>query len=93
MKYLRSPGDTGHLGWGDCEYLFEIDDENVVVRQIERYGNGNLLLYGRGHPDDKWGGLADQEFSEAWGLPAEHQWVTREDFERAWTPAKAFNRR
>ena len=85
MKYFKrhwdeSRGDE-YDHWGTSWWYFEVDEEAWIVRQIEVYENGRISKYGGGFPDDKYGGLGDQQMDleefEAYTISAE-------EFELAW---------
>ena len=45
-------------GWGASDWLFETDEDGRVVRQVEVFENGNVLLYDASHDEDAYGGLS-----------------------------------
>ena len=64
MKYFKAKwnetrGDK-YDNWGTSIWLFELDNENLPLRQIEIYHNGKRLKYDRVNFQDKFGSLGDQ---------------------------------
>jgi hypothetical protein len=62
MRYFKrywdeTPGGE-HDRRGTSWWLFEVDENGDVQRQIEQYANGLTLKYGPEHREDENGGLA-----------------------------------
>ena len=71
--------------WGASWWLFEVDADGRVTRQIEMYDNGPTLKYGPENTEDQFGGLTDAELGDA------EEWapwsVTSTEFDEAWSGA------
>lgn len=59
----ESRGDE-YNDWGTSWWYFEVDSDSQIIRQLELYNNGNLLVYGQDHLEDEYGGLAESRFDE-----------------------------
>jgi hypothetical protein len=79
----ESRGDA-HDAWGASEWLFEVDDGGLVLRQIEIYDAGPTLRYNEERPEDEFGGLSMAPLDSAEWEPFS---ITVAEFERAWTSA------
>jgi hypothetical protein len=68
--------------WGTADYYFATDDAGVVVRQVEVYADGHVLVYDEDHHHDEFGMLTDQPLprSEQPGELASEE-ITRAEFE------------
>ncbi len=76
--------------WGTASYWFETANDGGVHRQIEVYASGVVLAYDEAHRTDRYGGLAEGPLDLVDFAAYE---VSAEEFEWAWRPASAFNRR
>jgi len=66
-------------GWGSSEWLFMTDEAGNVTRQVEVFGNGNVLDYDLNHVKDDYGMLADKPLD----LPDSARFeITAEEFAR-----------
>ena len=55
--YARQWDETapGHRHWGRSRWLFEVDQNGEVLRQVEVYDGGQVLRYDRDHFEDDFG--------------------------------------
>ena len=79
-RWAESRGDAWD-SWGPAVYLFEVDDNGLPVRQVERYDAGPTLRYGPDHPEDEHGGLSTVRLDPDEWLPFS---VSPATFEEAW---------
>ena len=68
MWYFTAPGrflpnDSPAESWGKWTTYVEVADDQMAVRQIDRFLNGNLLCYDRDHRRDEFGHLTGVRFS------------------------------
>ena len=98
-QYIRVIGEDCRLGatiddWGECCYLWEVDETGWNIRHMEIYANGNVLSYDLVHTDDQNGGLCDQnmnsEVIDDPDFPEES--IKKEEFEMEWDTRKPINR-
>jgi len=92
IQYFRriweeTRGDE-HSDWGCSLWLFEVDTDLNVIRQIEVYDSGVCLKYSQTHVEDEFGGLAEKPLdNEDWS-----PYVTsKEVFEQVWSKTEALN--
>jgi len=88
LKYVKrhwneTRGDQ-QAAWGTSWWYFEVADDGLVIRQVERYESGVLLHYGVEHEDDAYGGLAQEplDLSES-----EYLCIREQEFEQIWIKA------
>jgi len=62
VRYFRRRWDEergdSHRAWGRSWWHFATDDTGVVMKQVEIYDNGTVLVYDEHHPEDEYGGLS-----------------------------------
>ena len=68
MRYFTASGrfvpDSSLAGsWGAWMVYIEVADDQLAVRQIDRFANGNLLCYDWDHSRDEYGYLTGVRFS------------------------------
>ncbi len=68
MWYFSAPGrflpnGSPATSWGVWTVYIEVADDQLAVRQIDRFKNGNLLCYDRDYRRDEFGYLVGLRFS------------------------------
>ncbi|PHQ35265.1 hypothetical protein [Rhodopirellula bahusiensis] len=83
--------DSGGLcsGWGGSHFLFEVHPDGWVARQIQRFDNGELLIYDETCDEDSFGGrsIVPLEADEYGPFS-----IDRSEFLNNWKPNLAVNR-
>jgi hypothetical protein len=77
--------------WGRFTRYLEIGEDLRAFRQVDVFGNKNLLSYDRSHWVDDFGMLADGRLNRTckqgpWGRSRE---IAADEFERIWTAARS----
>lgn len=86
-RWEETRGDD-HSDWGCSLWLFEVEADMNVLRQIEVYDSGECLKYSQTHLEDEYGGLAEKPLdNEDWALYE----ISKEVFEQVWSTTKAMN--
>ena len=95
MFWFRASGRwRGSLaqGWGEISRYVEVGDDQLAVRQVDVFENGQVLRYGREHKWDDYGMLIGLKFSRkpkgARFFP-DAELISEDDFERVWRLAEA----
>ncbi len=95
MFYFRASGRhwQGSLaqGWGEISRYVEVGDDQLAVRQVDVFENGNVLRYDRGHERDEYGRLLGLKFSRKpkWAkFFPDATPISEDDFERVWRSAE-----
>lgn len=57
------PDGSPAVSWGDWTIYVEVGDDQLAVRQINRFQNGNVVCYDKGHQRDEFGYLVGLRFS------------------------------
>ena len=57
------PNGSPATSWGERTVHVEVGDDQLAVRQIDRFKNGNVLCYDRDHRRDEFGYLVGMRFS------------------------------
>lgn len=73
--------------WGDCRRYIEVGRDQLDIRQIEVYRNGQVLLYDRQRARDDFGMLIGLRFSkkQKWqALFSDVELLGAAEFERLW---------
>jgi hypothetical protein len=52
------PSDSPAASWGEWMVFIEVAEDQLAVRQINRFKNGNVLCYARQHRRDEFGYLS-----------------------------------
>ena len=68
MCYFTAPGrflpnDSPAASWGEWTVYIEVANDQLAVRQINRFKNGNILCYDHDHRRDEFGYLTGLRFS------------------------------
>ncbi len=74
-------------GWGGCQRFIEVLDDQMANRQIDVYGGGQVLVYDRAHPMDRFGMLIGLRFSrkDKWRkFFSDVREMSAPDFEASW---------
>jgi hypothetical protein len=62
VRYFRRRWDEergdSYSAWGHSWWHFATDNKGVVMKQVEIYDNGTVLVYDEQHPEDEYGGLS-----------------------------------
>ncbi|RSK44756.1 hypothetical protein [Hymenobacter perfusus] len=64
MRYYKryweeTTGDIATDNWGTSCFYFETDEQLCVQRQLQVFGNGQVLKYDINYVEDKLGGLSE----------------------------------
>jgi hypothetical protein len=86
-RWEENRGDE-HSDWGCSWWLFEVDADLNVVRQIEVYDSGVCLKYSQTHAEDKFGCLAEKPLDDGDRAPYE---TGKEVFEMVLSTTQAVN--
>lgn len=83
--------DSGGLctGWGGSTFLFETHVDGWVARQIQRFDNGNIILYDEIVTEDAFGGRSTVPLELADFAQSR---TTRDSFYQYWDPDASINR-
>src|SRR4051794_6036431 len=96
MFHFRAPGrlirESPAREWGGITRYLEVGDDQLVVRQVDVYENGNVLRYDRFHQWDGYGMLLGLKFSRKpkWAafFPGA-EIISGDAFERVWRSAQS----
>ena len=80
-RVIADPRADEFDAWGACQMFFEIDENGICTRQVERYQNGFILKYDSSHQQDEYGGISDpaNDLSDVWEF-----YISADEFEEAW---------
>jgi hypothetical protein len=84
-RYL--PSDSPAVSWGEWTVFIEVSEDQLAVRQINRFKNGNVLCYDGEHRRDEFGYLSGLRFSKKpkWRkFYPNAETMTCEEFDRLW---------
>ena len=92
MRYFKrhwngSRGDE-YDSWGVSDWWFETDNDGYVTRCIQRYQNGNVLLYTEFHKEDKYGMLPEGTIDLT---DFEDYIISKNEFEEIFNSVKPIN--
>jgi hypothetical protein len=96
MFYFQAPGRLSHgslaEGWGKFSRYVEVGDDQLAVRQVDIFENGEILRYDREHQWDNYGMLIGLKFSRKpkWAafFPGAEV-ISKDDFETVWRSAQS----
>jgi len=68
MLYFQATGTHFMIGslakaWGEFIRYLEVGDDQLAIREVEKYKNGNIVIYDRIHWCDDFGMLIGYRFS------------------------------
>jgi hypothetical protein len=105
MWYFNSTGRFLPHGspaalWGAWSAYIEVADDQLAARQIDRFENGSVLCYDRGHRRDEFGYLVGLRFSRKakWRkFFPDAEIISADEFDAEWNTAfnsgRCLNRR
>lgn len=85
--WIELRGDE-HDSWGKSDWWSETDNEGFVTRCIQRYQNGNVLLYTEFHKEDEFGMLPEGTIDLA---DFEEHTIGKKEFEETLNSVKPIN--